>query len=205
MNLKIMVIDDHQLFLEGLIGILQGFDFVEKVFFENDVNRIYESVMLKDPHLILLDINLNGSNGLEIGKLLKDKKPLLKIIIISMHNHPAFIQQAQSLGFDAYLSKDIGTQSLKSAIKLIMEDKIWNWGLILEQNSENKFIRNNFNLSSRELQVIGLLAKGFDNEQISKELVLSYHTIKTHRKNIYLKLGISSLSELFLFAKKHGI
>jgi DNA-binding NarL/FixJ family response regulator len=205
MKLKIMVIDDHKLFLEGLIGILQGFDFVEKIFFENDVNSILESVMQKDPHLILLDINLNGSNGLEIGKLLKEKKPFLKIIIISMHNHPALIQQAQSLGFDAYLSKDIGTQSLKSAIKLIMEDKIWNWGLILEQNSENKFIRNNFNLSSRELQVIGLLSKGFDNEQISKELVLSYHTIKTHRKNIYLKLGISSLSELFLFAKKHGI
>jgi DNA-binding NarL/FixJ family response regulator len=205
MKLKIMVIDDHKLFLEGLIGILQGFDFVEKVFFENDVNSIYESVMLKDPHLILLDINLNGSNGLEIGKLLKEKKPLLKIIIISMHNHSALIQQAQSLGFDAYLSKDTGTQSLKSAIKLIMEDKIWNWSLILDQNSENKFIRNNFNLSSRELQVIGLLAKGFDNEQISRELALSYHTIKTHRKNIYMKLGISRLSELFLFAKKHGI
>jgi DNA-binding NarL/FixJ family response regulator len=159
MNLKIMVIDDHQLFLEGLIGILQGFDFVEKVFFENDVNKIHESVMLKDPHLILLDINLNGSNGLEIGKMLKEKKPLLKIIIISMHNHPALIQQAQSLGFDAYLSKDVSTQSLKSAIKLIMEDKIWDWGMILNQNSENKFLRNNFNLSSRELQVVGLLAK----------------------------------------------
>jgi DNA-binding NarL/FixJ family response regulator len=205
MKLNIMVIDDHQLFLEGLIGILQGFDFVGEVFFENDVKSILESVMKKDPHLILLDINLNGSNGLEIGKMLKEKKPILKIIIISMHNHPGLIQQAQSLGFDAYLSKDIGTQSLKSVIKLIMEDKIWDWGLILEQNSENQFIRNNFNLSSRELQVIGLLAKGFDNEQISRDLVLSYHTIKTHRKNIYLKLGISSLSELFLFAKQHGI
>jgi|LakMenEpi03Aug12_release.lakeMendotaPanAssembly.Ray.scaffolds.fasta_scaffold164021_1 DNA-binding NarL/FixJ family response regulator len=205
MNLKIMVIDDHQLFLEGLIGILQGFDFVEKVFFENDVNKIHESVMLKDPHLILLDINLNGSNGLEIGKMLKEKKPLLKIIIISMHNHPALIQQAQSLGFDAYLSKDVSTQSLKSAIKLIMEDKIWDWGMILNQNSENKFLRNNFNLSSRELQVVGLLAKGYDNEQISKELVLSYHTVKTHRKNIYMKLDISSVSQLILFAKKHLI
>jgi hypothetical protein len=200
-----MVIDDHQLFLEGLIGILQGFDFVEKVFFENDVNKIHESVMLKDPHLILLDINLNGSNGLEIGKMLKEKKPLLKIIIISMHNHPALIQQAQSLGFDAYLSKDVSTQSLKSAIKLIMEDKIWDWGMILNQNSENKFLRNNFNLSSRELQVVGLLAKGYDNEQISKELVLSYHTVKTHRKNIYMKLDISSVSQLILFAKKHLI
>jgi DNA-binding NarL/FixJ family response regulator len=205
MNLKIMVIDDHQLFLEGLIGILQGFDFVEKVFFENDVNRIHESVVLKDPHLILLDINLNGSNGLELGKMLKEKKPLLKIIIISMHNHPALIQQAQSLGFDAYLSKDVSTQSLKSAIKLIMEDKIWDWGMILNQNSENKFLRNNFNLSSRELQVVGLLAKGYDNEQISKELVLSYHTVKTHRKNIYMKLDISSVSQLILFAKKHLI
>ena len=205
MNLKIMVIDDHQLFLEGLIGILQGFDFVEKVFFENDVNKIHESVMLKDPHLILLDINLNGSYGLEIGKMLKEKKPLLKIIIISMHNHPALIQQAQSLGFDAYLSKDVSTQSLKSAIKLIMEDKIWDWGMILNQNSENKFLRNNFNLSSRELQVVGLLAKGYDNEQISKELVLSYHTVKTHRKNIYMKLDISSVSQLILFAKKHLI
>jgi DNA-binding NarL/FixJ family response regulator len=200
-----MVIDDHQLFLEGLIGILQGFDFVEKVFFENDVNKIHESVMLKDPHLILLDINLNGSNGLEIGKMLKEKKPLLKIIIISMHNHPALIQQAQSLGFDAYLSKDVSTQSLKSAIKLIMEDKIWDWGMILNQNSENKFLRNNFNLSSRELQVVGLLAKGYDNEQISKELVLSYHTVKTHRKNIYMKLDISIVSQLILFAKKHLI
>jgi DNA-binding NarL/FixJ family response regulator len=136
---------------------------------------------------------------------LKEKKPLLKIIIISMHNHPALIQQAQSLGFDAYLSKDVSTQSLKSAIKLIMEDKIWDWGMILNQNSENKFLRNNFNLSSRELQVVGLLAKGYDNEQISKELVLSYHTVKTHRKNIYMKLDISSVSQLILFAKKHLI
>jgi ATP/maltotriose-dependent transcriptional regulator MalT len=86
-----------------------------------------------------------------------------------------------------------------------MEDKIWDWGMILNQNSENKFLRNNFNLSSRELQVVGLLAKGYDNEQISKELVLSYHTVKTHRKNIYMKLDISSVSQLILFAKKHLI
>ncbi len=205
MKLKIMVIDDHQLFLEGLISILQGFDFVEEVLFENDAKSILESVIFNDPHLILLDINLNGSNGLEIGKMLKEKKPLLKIIVISTYSHPALIKQAQSFGFDSYLLKDIGTQSLRSAIQLVMEDKIWDWGLALEHKPENKFLRNNYNLSPRELQVIGLLVKGFDNEQISKELVLSYHTVKTHRKNIYMKLEISSISQLILFAKKHVI
>jgi len=205
MKLNIMVIDDHQLFLEGLIGILHGFDFVEQVFFENNVNNILENVLLNNPHIILLDINLNGSNGLEIGKMLKEKKPLLKIIVISMHSDIALIKQAQLFGFDAYLLKDIGTQSLKSAIRLVMEDKIWDWGIVAEHKPENKFLRNNYNLSPRELQVIGLLVRGFDNEQISKELVLSYHTVKTHRKNIYMKLEISNLSQLILFAKKHVI
>lgn len=205
MKLKIMVIDDHQLFLEGLVGILQGLDFVDEVFYESDVNKILNCVLTNEPHLILLDINLNGFDGFEIGKMLKEKKPLLKIIVISMHNHPAMIQQAQALGFDAYLSKDIGTQSLRSSIQLVMEDKIWDWGIDLDHKPENKFLKNNFNLTPRELQIIGLLANGFDNESVSKELVLSYHTIKTHRKNIYLKLEISNLSQLILFAKKHGI
>ena len=203
MNLKIMVIDDHQLFLEGLVGILSSFDFVNEVFFENDVNKIRATVVSKKPDLVLLDVNLNGTNGLEVGEILKAINPKLKIIVISMHNHPAIIERAKSSGFEAFLSKDISSQGLKSAVELVMQGKLWDWTMTGNEKTEERFLRNSFNLSRREIQIIGLLVKGFDNEQISKELVLSYHTVKTHRKNIYLKLDISSISQLILFAKKN--
>jgi DNA-binding NarL/FixJ family response regulator len=205
MKAKVLIVDDHQLFIEGLMSIFRSFNFIEDVIYKTDVNQLNQTISQFNPDLLLLDINIHGQNGLEIGKQLKVKIPKLKIIIISMHNHPALIQKAQKYGFSAYLCKDISTSELRETLQLILEGKIWNWNSDENIINEDKFLKNSFNITSRELEIIHYLARGLDNEEISEKLFLSYHTIKTHRKNIYMKLQISNLTQLTLFAQNQGI
>lgn len=201
--MKLLIIDDHKLFIEGLVAILKDISFISEIYTVSESSQIQANVRTIGPDIILIDINLGGDNGLEIGKKIKKSYPLTKIVVLTMHHHPSFKQQAKEYGFDAFLHKDTSTKILLQTLDDLRIGKAWNWDEHEKEDTELRFLKNNYNLTTRELEIIHYLAQGLDNQQISEKLFLSYYTVKTHRKNIYMKLGVSNIIELTTFAKEN--
>ena len=206
MKPEIIIADDHKLFNEGLKQILcDDFEITAQVF---DGRDVLPAVLEKTPQLILLDINLPGLKGLEIARELKPSFPKLKIAFITMYSEEAFVKAAKDIEVDGYILKESESDFLISSLKSILEgNTIFDPKLNVPfQNlhHEDYFVKE-FSLSKREVEIIGLLKDGDSATRIAKKLNVSFETIKSHKKNIYLKLKINKLTELVQFAVANGI
>jgi DNA-binding NarL/FixJ family response regulator len=205
MTTRIFIADDHQLFGEGLKELLlKQADFeVYGPFKESEV--ITYSIANLRPHVLLLDINLGKTDGLELGKELKAAYPDVKIIILTMYENEKMLARSKEYGMDGYLLKDCETQVLLGGIREVLAGGQY---FITFKSSPVKSLTDNdrflvdYHLSERELEVMEQVKLGLSNQQIADNLSLSYHTVKTHRKNIYLKLGVSNVAELIEFTAK---
>jgi DNA-binding NarL/FixJ family response regulator len=196
-KIKILIIDDHLLFGLGLKELLlkeSGYEVIGPV---KDLNEITSLIQSITPDVVLLDINLNGVNGIELGKKLKSEFRNIKIIILTMYEHAVFLKQAKESEMDGYLLKDSDPIVLFNGIQSVLEGGSC-FLKIVDGRSSIKLngFGDKYYLSERELDVAQEICKGLNNHEIAEKLNLSYHTIKTHRKNIYTKLSISNVPEL---------
>lgn len=194
---KILIIDDHILFGLGLKELLTKQTNFKVFGPTKDLNEINASIQANAIQLLLLDINLNGTNGIVLGKKLKADFPKLKIIILTMYEHVVFLKQAKDIGLDGYLLKDCDPEILINGIEVVINGghcfmKIENTQPTLTKDA----FGDKYKLSEREIEVAKEICVGLNNNEIAEKLILSYHTIKTHRKNIYTKLNISNVTEL---------
>ncbi|WP_255075951.1 response regulator transcription factor [Lacihabitans sp. CCS-44] len=194
---KILIVDDHLLFGLGLKELLLKERDYEILGPLKEINEIISTIQSNSPDLILLDINLNGINGIELGKRLKLEFNKIKVIILTMYEHSVFLRQAKEAEMDGYLLKDCDSNFLISGIQTVFNGGNCFLKLINEKSVPvaSGFGDKHF-LSDRELEIAYEICKGLNNNEIAEKLHLSYHTIKTHRKNIYTKLGISNVLEL---------
>ena len=200
---KILIADDHRLFNDGLKHTFSGLcTVVSQVFHGRDV---IPEVLRHSPHLVFLDINLPGVNGLELGRILKKDFPQIKLLYLSMYNEDSFIKSAKELGASGYLLKDSSGDEIVDAVKKILEGASV-FCEIRERNlhHEDYFVKN-FSLTKRELEVIRHIRQGRSSEEIARKMCLSFETIKSHRKNIFYKLNISKVSELVHFAIRFNL
>jgi DNA-binding NarL/FixJ family response regulator len=206
MKPTLMIVDDHKLFNNGLKEILSDdFEVVAQVFDGKLVMNIIEELL---PQIILMDINLPHRNGLDLGKEIKLKFKKIKLVFITMYNEDSFLKQAKELKADGYLLKDSDSDELIASLKSVLDGKtIFDTKLspFYSNVHHDDFFVKEFSLSKREIEIIRLLKNGKTSEEISNLLFVSYETIKSHRKNIYFKLGIASVAELIQFAIDKGI
>jgi DNA-binding NarL/FixJ family response regulator len=201
-KIKILIIDDHLLFGLGLKELLLK-ESTYGVFGPlKDINDIVATIQMDSPDLVLLDINLNGLNGIEIGKKLKSEFRKIKIIILTMYENTVYLKQAKEFEMDGYLLKDSDPNVLFNGIQSVLEGGSCFLKIEDEKSSQkmNGF-GDKYHLSERELEVASEICKGLNNNEIAEKLNLSYHTIKTHRKNIYTKLSVSNVPELIEILK----
>jgi DNA-binding NarL/FixJ family response regulator len=203
---KILIAEDHQIFNDGLKNILSAdFEIVAQIFHGRDV---LHELQQHSPQIIILDINLPGVSGLELGKTIKKDYPTLKLIYLSMYNEVSFVKAAKEIGADGYLLKDTAGKEILSAIKAIEKGETI-YDNRLNQNLPNlhneDFFVKQYSLSKRELEVISLIRQGLSSEQIATKLALSFETVRSHRKNIFLKLGFNKTSELVGFAMRYNL
>lgn len=196
-NIKILIVDDHLLFGLGLKELLlkeSGYEVTGPV---TDLNEITSIIQTISPDVVLLDINLDGLNGIELGKKLKSEFGNIKIIILTMYEHAVFLKQAKESEMDGYLLKDSDPNVLFKGIQSVLDGGSCFLKIVDEKSSQkmNGF-GDKYYLSERELEVANEICKGLNNHEIAEKLNLSYHTIKTHRKNIYTKLSVSNVPEL---------
>lgn len=204
MKTKILIVDDHKLFSDGLSQMLkEEFIITDQVY---NGNLVFNSIKQNKPDLMLLDINLSKLNGLDIAKKVRNCCPEIKIAMVSMYQKPALIKRAKKLGLEGYFLKNTDIDELRLGIYKILQGET---SYIFEDPNIaivplDDFQKKNL-LTPREIEVIGLLKEGYNNKKISEQLDISYDTAKTHRKNIYAKLNISNIGELIQFAYQNNL
>jgi len=208
--IRVLIADDHEIVLDGYVSILTQTKSIEVVAKANNGKEVMEQLQSHAADVILLDLNMPVMDGIEATPLIKAQFPQVKIIILTMFDDASHIKQLIGLGVNGYLLKNTDKNTLIRAIESVHEGKSF------FDSEITKTIVNGFKqriqlddeeiiLSERELEIIVLIASGKQTSEISEALFISPHTVKTHRKNINLKLGIHSPAELILFAKKRNL
>ncbi len=196
--IKIIIVDDHQIFLDGLVSVLSKQENIEILFVENKATIALKRIKKEAPDLVITDISMPEMNGLEFIKTLKKDHPEIKILVLSMFSS---IQSFD--GIDGYLLKECDIQELLDAINGIVKDNKTYFNS--PQSKAENFHFNKTILSQREKQLIELIAAEYTTEEIAAKLFISKHTVEAHRKNIFLKLDVKNIAGLIKKAIYLGV
>lgn len=219
MSTKIVLIDDHVLFREGIRRILDFENDFEVVAEGSDGENAMSLVDTYHPDIVLMDINMEHMDGVEATRQVVEKYPQLKIIILSIHDDENYVTHALKSGAQGYLLKDMDSESLVSAIKIVSDGGAYlhpkvTHNLVREfkrmSEEENKgFQQVEYRkplhlLTRRECEVLQLLADGKSNRGISEALFISEKTVKNHVSNILQKMNVNDRTQAVVTAIKNG-
>jgi DNA-binding NarL/FixJ family response regulator len=204
---KILLVDDHQLFNDGLKSLLTSDENIEIVGQQYDGRNILHEIHKNSPDIIFLDINLPNQNGMELGKIILQNFSQVKIIFLTMYAEQALFKEAQKIGASGYILKNAGLKDLLNAIASVMDGKTF-FDVRLEKQTKTQ-VKDGFekklSLTDREIEIIRYIRDGLDSYQIADKTNLTYLTVKTHRRNIHFKLGTDSTAELIRFANDNNL
>lgn len=207
--IKILIADDHTLIREGLIKLLTS-NFPDYTFGEaEDSSMVMEQIHKEDWDLLILDLNMPGRNGLDIIKDVKDYRPWIGIIVLSMYPEDQFALRVIKAGASAYLTKATSSKVLIKAIEKVLKGSQFITGSVSKimtdelRNESKKPMHKT--LSNRELQVLLLIASGKNISDIALELSLSVKTISVYRAKILEKMNLKNNAEITHYAFKNGL
>jgi len=207
-KVKIIIADDHRIFISGLQLLMKDEPWVEIIDVANDGKELLGILHKKVPDVIMLDINMPVLNGLNAVRFIKQSFPSIKIIILSTYNENHLIEKAKDLGVNGYLLKNSDKEALFQAIKLVMSGHICfpyvSTAHKNEFDAEDSFLKQ-FNITKREFEILALIKINLTNQQIANKLFLSVYTVETHRKNIMQKLGLNTPAALMKFIMENNI
>jgi DNA-binding NarL/FixJ family response regulator len=211
-QMKILIADDHKIFLEGLNLILSEFNHIQIVAECKNGKETIEALKNIKIDIAIIDLNMNDYSGFDLIIKLKAIQPKCKIIVLSMVDDASTISSLVNNYINAYVIKYGGKQELIEALNAIDQD-IKYISPSLNQNHQkmdDNLSSRNVNpriekLTKRELEIIKLIALQMNSFQISEKLFLSFYTVKTHRKNILQKLELKNTAGLIEFANKHNL
>ena len=194
---KVIIIDDHKLFTDGLSSILESIGLRVMSTFQNGKEAVLY-LQNNEIDIVFTDINMPEMDGLKLCKRLKRDKVKAKTIILSMYEDPNIIKEAFDCGASAYLSKNTEKEEIIKAIEKSLNNKKYvNKRLIKkkereEEEEEEDTFTLKYKLTLREREILQLLLDQENNRQIGKTLNISIRTVETHRKNIMLKLDVKN-------------
>lgn len=208
-KIRIMLADDHPLFIEGLSMMLRREPEFELCGIANNGREVLEMLPTTNPDLILLDINMPKMNGLETIKYIKQSYPSVKIVMLSGYFDDAIIKEAKLKGANGYLLKSSQQDELIHTIKMVNSGAVFTTPHH-EEPAPGEFLVNDkflaqFNLTKREREIIQLIKNEMTNQEIAQNLHLSVYTVETHRKNIMQKLKLNSPGALMKFIIENQI
>ncbi len=205
MAISIMIVDDHVLFRQGLKSILElegGFAVVGEA---SDGSEAVQRVRELKPDIILMDISMPNSNGIEATRKIKQILPSTAIILLTMHEDTFFQQEAMKIGASGYVLKRSPYTELFIVIKKVHSDHTYISPLHKKLDITLMTPTSCNSLTVRENEIFRMLANGMINKEISDYLCISVYTVETHRRNIMNKLNLHSLSDIIKYAMAHGL
>ena len=209
--INLLIADDHQLIIDGLIKILETEKTIGNIYSVNNGKEAVDKALTYNIDCVIMDINMPVLNGLEATKLIKKAKPEIKVIVVSMLYDASIVSKMMKAGADAFINKDTGKIELLKAIEKLMNNEKY----ISPEISNNLFIHfadrnvnardNEKHLTPREIEIIRYIADGLTNQEIASKLFLSPVTVDTHRKNILAKLQLKNTAALVKYAAEHKL
>lgn len=205
--MRVVLADDHSIVREGLRWMLEEEPGIE-ISGEADSGTSLLQLLGEEPaDVVLLDLRMPGMGGLEALERLRQVAPGTKVIILTMHDEPAYVRRAIELGASGYLLKSADRQELVRALELVHSGGAYVQGelaapLVQEAAGVEQEATS---LSPRESQVLFLVAQGFENKQIATELGISEATVKTHLKSVFARLEVASRAEAVAVALRRGL
>jgi DNA-binding NarL/FixJ family response regulator len=206
---KILLIDDHHLFSDGLKELLQKEEdlvVIGQVFDGADVLR---QVHLRSPDLVLLDVNLPQVNGRDLAEIILRDFAQTRVIILTMYAEKQVVDTFRKMHVHGYILKNTTRDTLLQGIRAVLRgETFFDPNVEAPKNIspllDDEFIKK-FALTPREIEMVRLIKQGLSSQEIADRLSLSLLTIKTHRRNIHFKLGTETTADLIRFANEYGI
>lgn len=210
-RIRILLVDDHELFRDGLSSLLRTHNDFQIVGSLSSGEEAISQVSNLLPDVILMDIRMEGLNGIETTDKLKRTNPEAKVILISMEANSKFIEEGIKAGAMGYLPKSVNARTLTEAIQTVYKGEQFFSDEVSEiifkkflqksmgQKNENKV------LSKREIEVLREIALGHTNKEVGEKLFISTKTVDTHRSNILQKLELKTTADLVRYAIKNQI
>lgn len=204
-KVKVLIVDDHPMVLEGMRSMLAQIKFVEMSGTAANAYDAVELIKSASPQIVITDINMPEISGIELALKIKTEFPQVKIIAMSTFKERSYISQMIQNGASGYLVKSASKEEIEEAILSVHEGKLY-MSLDINLSSSDKEELNNIPiLSSREKEVLHLIADGMTNPQIAAKLFLSLHTVDSHRKNILTKFSVNNTASLIKLAAKFNM
>jgi len=206
MSHKVLIVDDHPILAAGVKNLVESVGDFSVVSMATTGEEGLEHLSSHNVNICILDYELPGINGLEVVKRIKEKELETKIIMLSMYDDPSVVREVISLGVDAYILKKDTHNNLKDALIKVMDGKKFlsdEVSQLLMENPEKE--KPKPVLTSRETEIVKLIADDKTNKEIAQELFISERTVETHRKNIMRKTQTGTVVSLLKYARKQGV
>nr|WP_319509170.1 response regulator transcription factor [uncultured Draconibacterium sp.] len=210
---KITIVDDHKIFRDGLIMLLSNFDFVTVIGQAANGEEFLEIIEDETPDIVLMDINMPKMNGIEATKQAMKKYPEIKIIALTSFADDEYIEQMISAGVEGYMLKRSDIEDFEKAIMKVAAGGSYFSSEIIKVISRNLYkdkerksgeqLLSQF--TAREKEILNLICKGLNNEQIAELIHLSPKTIEKHKSNLFQKTETFNTVNLVIYAFKNQL
>lgn len=213
-KIKVMLVDDEQLIRSGLKIMLETYPDIEVIHQAGNGREAFECCKKEVPDVVLMDIRMPVSTGIEGTKLIKEAYPEVKIVMVTTFQDTEYIVEAMQYGASGYLLKDSSYEAIYDGIKVALSGKVVMDATVSEKlvmqpkataSSTEKTDISSFGLTEREIELIRLVSQGLNNKEISEALFLSEGTVKNNISTILSKLALRDRTQLVIFAYDHHI
>ena len=212
-KIKVMLVDDEQLIRSGLKIMLETYPDIEVIHQAGNGREAFECCKKEVPDVVLMDIRMPVSTGIEGTKLIKEAYPEVKIVMVTTFQDTEYIVEAMQYGASGYLLKDSSYEAIYDGIKVALSGKVVMDATVSEKlvmqpkapTTDKKTDISSFGLTERESELIRLVSQGLNNKEISEALFLSEGTVKNNISTILSKLALRDRTQLVIFAYDHHI
>jgi two-component system response regulator NreC len=209
-KIKVLLVDDHQIILDGIKSLLENTPDIQVVATANDGNEALNTLKLLTVDVILMDIDMPGLNGVDATRQINTMFNDVKVIMLTMHSEGAMIKSLIEIGAHGYILKNSTKEELLEAIyKVARGEKYFSpevtMSLLNPEKEKSKTVGIQIDFTQREIEIVQLLADGLTNKEIGDKLFISHRTVDTHRTNIMKKVGVNNIAGLISFAIKNGL
>lgn len=208
--ISVLVADDHELVREGLVRLLEADPEMKVCGQARDGREVLEQAERERPDVVILDITMPHLGGLETLERLRIAHPGVKVILLSVHADPPFVQSAVTLGAEGYLLKNGPASEVVEAVRAVVRGGSFfsppvAREIVDQLRAPSRGVDPFASLSSREREVLHLIAEGLSAREIGRQLEISAKTVEAHRTSLMRKLGLRKATELVRYALRHGL
>jgi len=209
MKIRLLLVDDHQIFREALQRLLLSVTDVEVVGQASSGVEVLELARATAPHVVCMDINMPGMNGIEATRSLHTELPAVRVVALSTHLEQRYVLETLQAGATGYVTKSEGCDELLHAVRAAAQGRTYissevaalMAGDLLDQHAGHREKM----LGPREWQVLTLVADGHTSHEIASQLGIAAATVEVHRRNIMRKLDLHSVAELTRYVDRHAL